>query len=191
MKRFDQNSIDWFSNISSICQNQLFFSSIDEFLNMILSTTKLKLNMTLWLLCTFTKFNVWISLTSSLTITSMLFFFVTNLTVGVIKNTADDSMKVKMMTHCDYFSCDKNDHWFKNCKLKHSKKQKTFDERNKIQKKNVEAIKRKAEKTKKNKNKKNKKINKNKSKKIKTKKFYETVKVYVNHFVFAAFAAVH
>ena len=80
-------------------------------------------------------------------------FFVIELIVDVIKNIVDDSMKVKMMTHCDYFSCDKNDHWFKNCKLKHLKKQKAFDERNKIQKKNVETIKRKVEKTKKQKQK--------------------------------------
>ena len=56
-----------------------------------------------------------------------------------------------MITYCDYFSYDKNDHWFKNCKLKHFEKQKTFDERNKTQKKNVEAIKRKVEKTEKTK----------------------------------------
>ena len=37
-------------------------------------------------------------------------FFIIDLTVDIIKNTADDSMKIKMMTHCDYFSCDKNDH---------------------------------------------------------------------------------
>ena len=37
-------------------------------------------------------------------------FFITDLTVDIIKNIADDSIKVKMMTHCDYFSCDKNDH---------------------------------------------------------------------------------
>ena len=62
-------------------------------------------------------------------------FFVIDLTVDIIKNTADDSIKIKMMTYCDYFSCDKNDHWFKNCKLKHFEKQKAFDERNKTQKK--------------------------------------------------------
>ena len=56
-----------------------------------------------------------------------------------------------MITYCDYASCDKNNHWFKNCKLKHFEKQKTFDKRNKIQKKNVEAIKRKIEKIKKQK----------------------------------------
>ena len=80
-------------------------------------------------------------------------FFVIDLIVDIIKNTVDDSIKIKIITHCDYFLCDKNDYWFKNCKLKHSKKQKTFDERNKIQKKNVETIKRKIEKTKKSKTK--------------------------------------
>ena len=113
-------------------------------------------------------------------------FFVTGLVVDIIKNIVDDSMKVKMMTHCDYFSCDKNDHWFKDCRLKHFEKQKTFDERNKTQKKRRDN-KTKNRKNKKNKNKnKNKKINKNKSKKIKTKKFYETMKIYVNHFAFVA-----
>ena len=37
-------------------------------------------------------------------------FLITDLIVDVIKNIADDSMKIKMMTHCDYFSCDKNDY---------------------------------------------------------------------------------
>ena len=62
-------------------------------------------------------------------------FLIINLTVDAIKNIVDDSIKIKMITHCDYFSCDENDYWFKNCKLKHFEKQKTFDERNKIQKK--------------------------------------------------------
>ena len=120
----------------------------------------------------------------------MLFFFVTDLIVDIIKNIVDDSMKVKMITHCDYFLCNKNDHWFKNCKLKHSKKQKQFDKRNKIQKKRRNN-KTKNRKNKKNKNKnKNKKI-KNKSKKIKIEKFYEAIKIYVNHFVFAVFVVVH
>ena len=37
-------------------------------------------------------------------------FFVIDLTVDIIKNIVDDSIKIKMMTYCDYFSCDKNDH---------------------------------------------------------------------------------
>ena len=78
-------------------------------------------------------------------------FLIINLIVDVIKNIVDDSMKIKIMTHCDYFSCNKNDHWFKNCKLKHFEKQKTFDERNKIQKK------RRSNKTKNRKNKKKQK----------------------------------
>ena len=59
-------------------------------------------------------------------------FLIIDLIVDVIKNTADNSIKIKMMTHCDYSLCDKNDHWFKNCKLKHFEKQKAFDEHNKI-----------------------------------------------------------
>ena len=37
-------------------------------------------------------------------------FLIIDLIVDVIKNIVDDSIKIKMMTHCDYFSCDKNDH---------------------------------------------------------------------------------
>ena len=62
-------------------------------------------------------------------------FFVIDLIVDAIKNTINDSIKIKMITYCNYVSCDKNNYWFKNCKLKHFEKQKTFDERNKIQKK--------------------------------------------------------
>ena len=79
-------------------------------------------------------------------------FLIINLIVDVIKNIIDDLIKIKMITYCDYFSCDKNDYWFKNCKLKHFEKQKTFDERNKIQKK-----KRRNNKTKNRKNKKKQK----------------------------------
>ena len=75
-----------------------------------------------------------------------------------------------MITHCDYVLCNKNDYWFKNCKLKHFEKQKTFDKHNKIQKKRRNN-KTKNRKNKKNKNKnKNKKINQNKSKQNQNKK---------------------
>ena len=76
-------------------------------------------------------------------------FFVIDLIVDVIKNIINNLIKIKMITYCDYVLCNKNNYWFKNCKLKHFEKQKTFDKRNKIQKKNVETIKRKIEKTKK------------------------------------------
>ena len=86
-------------------------------------------------------------------------------------------MKIKMMTYCDYVSCDKNNHWFKNCKLKHFEKQKAFDERNKIQKKNVETIKRKLEKTEKTKTKtKIKKLTKTNQKRSKQKNFMKSWK---------------
>ena len=37
-------------------------------------------------------------------------FLVTDLIVDIIKNIVDNSMKIKMITHCDYFLCNKNDH---------------------------------------------------------------------------------
>ena len=37
-------------------------------------------------------------------------FLIINLTVDAIKNIVDDSIKIKMITHCDYFSCDENDY---------------------------------------------------------------------------------
>ena len=37
-------------------------------------------------------------------------FFVIDLIVDIIKNIVDDLIKIKMMIHCDYVSCNKNDH---------------------------------------------------------------------------------
>ena len=37
-------------------------------------------------------------------------FFVIDLIVNIIKNIVDDSIKTKMIIHCDYVSCDKNNH---------------------------------------------------------------------------------
>ena len=37
-------------------------------------------------------------------------FFVIDLIVDIIKNTVDDSMKIKMITYYDYVSCNKNNH---------------------------------------------------------------------------------
>ena len=37
-------------------------------------------------------------------------FFVIDLIVDVIKNIVDNSIKIKMITHYDYVSCNKNDH---------------------------------------------------------------------------------
>ena len=37
-------------------------------------------------------------------------FFVIDLIVDIIKNIVDDSIKIKMITYCDYVLCNKNDH---------------------------------------------------------------------------------
>ena len=37
-------------------------------------------------------------------------FFVIDLIVDIIKNIVDNSIKIKMMIHCNYFLCNKNDH---------------------------------------------------------------------------------
>ena len=37
-------------------------------------------------------------------------FFVIDLIVDIIKNIIDDLIKIKMITHCDYVSYNKNNH---------------------------------------------------------------------------------
>ena len=58
----------------------------------------------------FTNFNMSISSIFFVHNNIDVVFLIIDLIVDVIKNIVDNSIKIKMITHCDYFSCNKNDH---------------------------------------------------------------------------------
>ena len=69
-------------------------------------------------------------------------FLTTDLIVEIIKNIVENFIIVQMMFKCDYEQCDKNDYWFKNCRIKHFYLKKKFENRIKA-KKNLKIYKKK------------------------------------------------
>ena len=59
-------------------------------------------------------------------------FLIIDFVVNIVEKIVDES--TIMIFKCDYEQCDKNDHWFKNCRMKHSHLKKIFENRMKVQK---------------------------------------------------------